>query len=94
MAKGIYKELTLSIGKFVLLLYQTWKKSMYYGAINIYKYPISLLSNVVIRLMYDITNKYTIWFILRQKETAKCIHIKSGKMFLQILLNVTMTLNI
>lgn len=92
MAKGIYKELTLSIGMFILLLYQTWKKSMYYGAINIHKYPISYLSNVVIRLMYDITNKYTIF--LRQKETAKCIHIKSGKMFLQILLNVTMTLNI
>lgn len=41
MAKGIYKELTLSIGMFIPLLYETWKKSMYYGAINIYKYPIS-----------------------------------------------------
>lgn len=41
MAKGIYKEMTLSISMFILLLYQTWKKSMYYGAINIYKYPIS-----------------------------------------------------
>lgn len=36
--------------------------------------------------MYNIINEYTIchWLIVRQKETAKCIHIKYGKMFLQI----------
>lgn len=38
----------------------------------------------MLSLIYNIINEYTIWLIVRQKETAKCIHIKYGKMFLQI----------